>query len=241
MATVKKAAATPRYPLPAPPRLRAAGPVLAAVLLLPWTVAIAADPPAGTAAAAVKPNIVISEGGHRVPLVARWPGVVAPDRSCEQLVCLSDLMATCAEMLDVNLPDSAAEDSISFLPLLRGQDRATRQDLVHQCYSELLAIRQGPWKLALCAGDGTDRPWCNEEGVPHDLGELEAHRRGLPPVQLYNVVDDPGETRNLQAEHPEIVERLRRLLAKYVSEGRSTPGLPQKNDVEVPIAAEETP
>jgi hypothetical protein len=145
-------------------------------------------------------------------------------------------MATCAEVVGAKLPDNAAEDSVSFLPLLRGEDRPTRQDLVHQCYSELLAIRRGPWKLALCAGDGVERRWCNEKGVPHDIGETEARQRGLPPVQLYNVVDDPGETKNLQAEHPETVRRLYRLLEKYVSEGRSTPGSPQKNDVEVPLA-----
>ncbi len=179
----------------------------------------------------------ISEGGHRVPLVVRWPGVVAPGRRCDQLVCLSDLMATCAEMLGVGLPDEAAEDSVSLLPLLRGEDRPIRRDLVHQCYSELLSIRQGPWKLALCAGDGTDRPWCKEEGVPHDVGEIDARQRGLPPIQLYNVVDDPGETKNLQAEHPEVVRRLHGLLAKYVSEGRSTPGIAQKNDVQVPLPA----
>jgi len=177
----------------------------------------------------------ISEGGHRVPLVVRWPGVVKPGTRCDQLVCLSDLMATCAEMLRVKLPDNAAEDSVSFLPLLRGKDRPIRRDLVHQCYSELLAIRQGPWKLALCAGDGTERRMCNEKDAPHDTSEKEARERGLAPVQLYNVVDDPGETKNLQAEHPEIVQRLRGLLEKYVSEGRSTPGTPQKNDVEVSL------
>ena len=123
----------------------------------------------------------------------------------------------------------------SFLPLLLGKDVPTRRDLVHQCYSTLLAIREGDWKLALCAGDGTESPWCNEAGVPHDTGEKEARERGLPPVQLYNVVDDPGETRNLQAEHPEIVQRLHSLLAKYVSEGRSTVGSAQKNDVEVSL------
>jgi len=175
----------------------------------------------------------ISEGGHRVPLVVRWPGVVRPGTCCDQLVCLSDLMATCAELLGVTLPDSEAEDSVSILPLLQGEDRPVRQDLVHQCHSELLAIRKGPWKLALCAGDGAEINWCNEKGVPHDLGEKEAHERGLPPVQLYNLVEDPGETKNLQAEHPEIVRQLHELLKKYVVEGRSTPGAPQKNDVEV--------
>jgi len=177
----------------------------------------------------------ISEGGHRVPLVLRWPGVVKPGGRCDQLVCLSDWLATCAEMLSVKLPDNAAEDSVSLLPLLRGEDRPVRDNLVHQCYSELLAIRQGPWKLALCAGDGVERPWCKEKGVPHDIGEIEARQRGLPPIQLYNVVEDPGETKNRQAEHPEIVRRLYGLLKKYVSEGRSTPGAPQKNDVDVPL------
>lgn len=183
----------------------------------------------------------ISEGGHRIPLVLRWPGVVTPGRRCQQLVCLSDLMATCAEMLGVKLPDEAAEDSVSILPLLRGQDQPVRQDLVHQCYSELLALRQGAWKLALCAGDGTERNWCNEKGVPRDLGEKEARQRGLPPVQLYNVVDDPGETKNCQADHPEIVRRLHRLLARYVSEGRSTPGKAQKNDVPISLSTEGIP
>lgn len=177
----------------------------------------------------------ISEGGHRIPLVVRWPGVVKPAGRCDKLVCLSDLMATCAEILGVELPDTAAEDSVSFMPLLRGNDVLTRKDLVHQCYSTLLAVREGNWKLALCAGDGTESPWCNEVGVPHDTGEKEARERGLPSVQLYNVVDDPGETRNLQAQHPEIVRRLHGLLAKYVSEGRSTAGAAQKNDVEISL------
>jgi arylsulfatase A-like enzyme len=175
----------------------------------------------------------ISEGGHRVPFVVRWPDVVKPGTRCDQLVCLSDLMATCAEMLGTKLPDNAAEDSVSLLPLLRGKDRPVRRDLVHQCYSEVLAIREGPWKLALCAGDGTERRWCNEKGVPQDTSEKEARERGLPPVQLYNVADDPGETKNLQAEHPETVQRLRAQLEKYVFEGRSTPGTPQKNDLEI--------
>jgi arylsulfatase A-like enzyme len=174
----------------------------------------------------------ISEGGHRVPLVVRWPGVVKPGTQCRQLVCLGDVMATCAEVLGVRLPDNAAEDSVSVLPLLRGEDRPVREALVHQCWSEVLAIRQGPWKLSLCPGDGIERGWCREKGVPQDLGDADARAQGRPPIQLYNVERDPGETRNLQAEHPEIVARLRRIIEKQVAEGRSTPGTPQRNDVE---------
>ncbi|MFM7843766.1 MAG: arylsulfatase, partial [Planctomycetota bacterium] len=56
-----------------------------------------------------------------------------------------------------------------------------------------------------------------------------------PLEQLYDLATDPGERQNLQAEHPEIVERLTKLLERYVQEGRSTPGPTQKNDVVVQI------
>ena len=179
----------------------------------------------------------LAEGGHRIPLVVRWPGVVKPESCSKQLVCLSDWMATFAEMLAVKLPDNAAEDSVSLLPLLRGKDAPTRQDLVHQSYCcPPLAIREGPWKLGLCPGYGS-----LEGASPED-----AKRRGLPPVQLYNLEDDLGETKNLALEHPEIVQRLRAKLENYVSAGRSTPGVPQKNDKVIhlgdaqdPLTAEE--
>ena len=170
----------------------------------------------------------LSEGGHRIPLVVRWPGVVKPGASSNQLVCLSDLMATCAELFNLKLPDNAAEDSVSFLPLLRGNDVPTRQFLVNQCYSTPpLAIRDGSWKLGLCPGYGPPLQNFTAE---------DAKIRGMSPVQLHNLADDPGETRNLANEHPEIVQRLRAQLEKYVAEGRSTPGAPQKNDVEVQLA-----
>jgi len=178
----------------------------------------------------------VTDGGHRIPLVIRWPGVVASNRCSDQLVCLSDLMATCAEMLGASLPENAAEDSVSLLPLLRGENRPVREALVHQgIISDFLVIRRGPWKLDLCAGDGAGCKVCTEEGVPQDLGEDEAQKLGRPPIQLYNMADDPGETRNLQKEHPEVVKELFGLLKKYVEQGRSTPGAPQKNDVPISL------
>lgn len=167
----------------------------------------------------------LSEGGHRIPLVVRWPGVVKPATHCGQLVCLSDLMATCAGLFAVKLPDNAAEDSVNFLPLLRGQDTPTRRYLVNQSYATPpLAIRDGFWKLGMCPGYGAPL---------ENLPMAAARARGLSPVQLHNLHDDPGETTNLAEKHPEIVQRLRAQLEKYVAEGRSTPGAPQKNDGEV--------
>src|SRR4029079_14440998 len=56
----------------------------------------------------------IYEGGHRIPFVARWPGRVKPGSRSDQLLCLTDFMATCAQILGVELPPTAGEDSVGF-------------------------------------------------------------------------------------------------------------------------------
>ena len=60
------------------------------------------------------------EGGHHVPFIVRWPQKVNPGTISDQVICLTDLFSTCAEILGSTLPDTAAEDSISFLPALLG-------------------------------------------------------------------------------------------------------------------------
>lgn len=168
----------------------------------------------------------IWDGGHHIPFVARWPGHVPAGATSDQVICLGDLLATCGDMLGVKLPENAGEDSVSILPALLGRaDRPLREAIVYHSIDGRFAIRQGQWKLELCPGSGG---WSG----PKDPA---ATRQGLPPVQLYDVTADIGETRNLQAEHPEIVERLTRLLEKYVAEARSTPGPALQNDVPVDI------
>jgi arylsulfatase A-like enzyme len=168
----------------------------------------------------------IWDGGHRIPLVIRWPGKILPGTTNGQLVCLMDFMATCAEIIGAKLPENAGEDSVSLLPILLGKtDRPPREALVHHSIEGKFSIRQGRWKLELCPGSGG---W----GLPKDP---QALKEGLPAVQLYDMAQDIGEQRNLQAEHPEVVKELTVLLEKYVANGRSTPGAPQKNDVSVDI------
>ena len=167
----------------------------------------------------------IYEGGHRVPFLVRWPGRVKPGTTTEQLTCLTDFMATTADIVGSKLPENAAEDSISFLPTLLGQsDKPSRDTLVSHSINGSFAIRDGMWKLCLCPGSGG---W----SAPRP-GQKNAD---LPPVQLFNFRDDIGERTNLHNTHPEITERLTALLNKYVADGRSTPGAPQKNAVEVQI------
>ena len=163
----------------------------------------------------------IYEGGHRVPFLVRWPAVVKPGGRSDQVICLTDLFATSADILGKKLADTAAEDSVSFLPALKGEDSSPlREATVHHSINGSFSIRQGKWKLELCAGSGG---WSDPR--PGSPGE-----QGLPDTQLYDLSADIGEQKNLQAEHPEIVSKLTALLEKYVEEGRSTPGAKQQNN-----------
>ncbi len=147
----------------------------------------------------------IYEGGHRVPFVARWPGKIKAGAVCDDIICLNDLMATCAEIVGAKIPDNAGEDSVSILPDLLGTAKGpVREATVHQSLRRDLAIRQGPWKLIFSSKGGRE---------------------------LYNLQTDLGETSNVAAAHPDVVERLTALMDRYTAEGRSTTiGTPQKND-----------
>lgn len=168
----------------------------------------------------------IWEGGHRVPFIVRWPARVAPRSQSAQLICLTDFMATCADILGSKLPADAGEDSVSLLPALVAQDtKPLRETVVNHSITGRFAIREGPWKLEIAPGSGG---W----GAPNDFAAKAA---GLPDIQLYDLAVDAAETRNVQAEHPEIVSRLRDLLEKTISDGRSTPGPSIANDVAITI------
>jgi arylsulfatase A len=160
------------------------------------------------------------EGGHRVPLIARWPKKVAANAVAEQTVCLTDLMATCAAITGARLPNDAAEDSVNLLPLLLGKTKKNlREFTLHQTISLDLAIRHGDWKFLDHKGSG---------GNNYARGRLKK-LFGLPelapdaPGQLYNLKLDPGETTNLYHKHPEVVKQLRNKLTEYKKSGRSVP------------------
>lgn len=160
----------------------------------------------------------IWDGGHRIPFIARWPGVAKPGTTCGQLVCLTDLMATCAGILGAQLPDNAGEDSVSILSLLRGEDRPVRDAVVHHSINGMFSIRQRDAKFIFGAGSGG---WSK--------GREEA------PAQLYNVANDIGEQHNLHAADRETVQRLTKLMEKHLADGRSTTGTPQRNDVAIQL------
>lgn len=163
------------------------------------------------------------EGGHRVPFLVRWPGHVPAGKTSEQLVCLTDVLATVADVLDTPLPANAAEDSFSFLPVLTGATEALRPDLISHSINGSFAIREGKWKLLLCPGSGG---WSEPRPGKDDTS-------ALPPVQLFDLDADIGERMNLAEAQPDLVERLTKRLEAQVAAGRSTPGPQQPNTTPV--------
>ena len=148
----------------------------------------------------------IYEGGHRVPFLIRWPAKVKAATQWNEPVCQTDLLATFAQMLGKKLPENAGEDSDSFYGVLTGtKETIPRVSMVHHSSQGRYAIREGKWKLV--------------------MEDARKNKR-----ELYDLSSDPRETKNLVAKHPDIERQLAAKLTALVNNGRSTPGVPQKND-----------
>lgn len=170
----------------------------------------------------------IWDGGHRVPFIVSWPAVIKEGRRTDALVCLTDVMATVADITGAELPNNAAEDSISFLNVLKDTGDALRTDVVHHSIEGQFAIRDGKWKLICCPGSGG---W-SKPGTKAALKEIGDDG---PFVQLYDMSRDLGERQNLAGTMTKKTQELRQLLNQQIAEGRSTPGTMQKNDMEVVV------
>ena len=166
------------------------------------------------------------EGGHRVPFMVRWPKRVQGGRSSSQLVSMTDVLATVADLLGVPLPDNAGEDSISFLPtVLDSPAESPRTSMVHHSISGHFAYRSGDMKLLLAPGSaGWSQP-----------NNAKARKAGAPETQLYNLKTDLAESVNLVGELDDIAPQMLLHLMQQVRAGRSTPGEPQLNDAEIEV------
>ncbi len=150
----------------------------------------------------------IWEAGHRIPYIAHWPGIIEPGTRCDTPICLTDLMATCADIISRPLSANTGEDSFSTLPLMLGQQRAIpRAPVLHQSGNGTLAIRKGDWKLVLSSGSG---------GREKPVGEPWSE-----PYQLFNIKNNPQESHNMAASNPEIVRELTKEIQRYIDHGRT--------------------
>jgi arylsulfatase A len=167
----------------------------------------------------------IYEGGHRVPLIAQWNPRIQAGSSSDQLVELNDFMATVADVIDYQLPASAAPDSVSIAPLLLGEttDPARNRGVQHS-FGGAFAFRQfdengQEWKLIFTSTDGGSGAGKHDPMTPiTNFGQL----------QLYNLSTDPGEQTNLLSGGgtPIMQQRataMQAVLQQFISSGQSNP------------------
>ncbi len=152
----------------------------------------------------------IWEAGHRIPFIARWPGQIQPGTASDELGSLTDFMATTAAITGASLPRNAAEDSFNLLPALLGKklNKPIRETIVDQSVDGMLTIREGKWKLEEGLGSGGFSAPQRVEPAPEG-----------PAGQLYDLAIDPHELHNVYLKHPEIVDRLSKLLETYQQQG----------------------
>ena len=154
----------------------------------------------------------IWEGGHREPFIARWPEKIEGGTISSATICLSDLMATCADIVGKELPEETGEDSFSILPAITGNNvkDMIRDSIIHHSGAGHFSIRKDQWKLICKLGSGgfTDPQYRKPEP-------------GEPEGQLYNIEKDPRETDNVWDQYPEVVDELTNLLEKDKKEGTS--------------------
>ena len=149
-----------------------------------------------------------------MPFIARWKGRIVPGETIDELLCLTDIYASLAELAGQEPDEVEAEDSYSFLPLLRGEElvEPPRDSIVHHSVNGVFAVRRGPWKLIEGLGSGGFTQ-------PASIEPEEGGAQG----QLYNLEDDPAESNNLWLERPDIVKELAALLDEIRQESDGNP------------------
>jgi arylsulfatase A-like enzyme len=158
------------------------------------------------------------DGGTHVPLIVRWPGHVPAGSTSGALICHVDMLATLAALTGRDLPKWQAEDSFNLMPALTG-DGPGRKELITHSYTGVFAIRQDGWKLILGTQGSGGHQGITPEWQPNQGGFDRLEKTSVG--QLYHLTEDPGETTDLWAKHPEIVNRLRTRLDLVASQGRT--------------------
>jgi len=139
---------------------------------------------------------MLSEGGIRVPFLARWPGKLPAGKVYTQPVSTLDIAATANAL--AGLPDDSKLDGVNLIPFLSGKNTNAPHARLYWRFWSQAAVREGRWKLLYRAGD---------------------------PDRLFDLESDEHEQRDLVGQNPEIAARLRRQLTSWTME-LQPPGLP---------------
>ncbi len=145
------------------------------------------------------------EGGFREPMIVRWPGKIKAGATNDQVWAFWDFLPTVAEIVGVKAPKNL--DGKSMLPALLGKKKIEHEPLYWEFYERGFqqAVRMGNWKaVRLAPGQ---------------------------PLELYNLANDIGETKNVAAENPKVIEKIERYLATARTHHPKEPSLePKKGD-----------
>ena len=163
----------------------------------------------------------VYEGGTRLPFIASYPGIVRPGVS-NAMIDQVDVLRSLAELAHAAVPGGGARDSLNELPAMLGNAAKGRESLVEE--GVFLSIRSDRWKLV----DRDQRPGTRPKTTWHPMAagaeaRAKANEQRFMPgtvdypeaeVELYDLVEDPGEKRNVASKYPEVVARLRAMLSK---------------------------
>ena len=135
----------------------------------------------------------------REPTIAWWPGKIAAGSSNDAVMANFDFLPTLAKLAGATVPKDRKIDGADVWPLLSGQSGAP----AHEAFfyfngNRLEAVRSGPWKLAIRAQDGNS---------------TDAQKAASQALRLYNLDQDIGESANVAGQHPDVVQRLEKLVA----------------------------
>ncbi|HVX60441.1 MAG TPA: sulfatase [Pirellulales bacterium] len=183
---------------------------------------------AGSAGPLREGKLTTFEGGVHMPCMVRWPGKVPASRVSDAIVSTMDMFVTIAGLVGAELPKTRL-DGIDVAPLLFGEAGAKGRDVFwYYSGNELHAVRQGDWKLHVPHEYLTVAGEPGKGGKPSNYGKLKpqsitlsgirgiASRHGYRVekigLSLYNLKDDPGETKNVAQQHPEVVQRLQAIV-----------------------------
>lgn len=149
----------------------------------------------------------IWEGGHRVPFIVRWPGVVSAGRVSNELLSQIDLHATLAAVVGAEVPENSGDDSLNQLELWKGTGPGVRTSLVHNTNANGYAIRKDDWVLI-------DHKTGGVSAVPAWFDEQNGYTANTQPGELYNLKDDLSQKNNLYGSMPDKVKELQEELKR---------------------------
>jgi arylsulfatase A-like enzyme len=161
------------------------------------------------------------EGGHRVPALVRWPRQVPAGQVNEELATMMDWFVTLAGYAGGTVPDDRIIDGKSLQAALEGKGRREESPFFYfalrppheEPAHRLAAVRDGKWKL-----HAPQRGY-----YPQLLEPLMGVGLFQHGELLFDLDSDPGETRNVIADHPEVAQRLRRLLTEFEANNAMRP------------------